>query len=816
MAPSTEKYWLKRGLLAAFVLALALPILATLAVAVFVDGDEVTAWLQPKLSGALNRPVTLGDATVVILPRPGIRLTDVRVGGGEGSETPSIITVDDVHLQAAVLPLFVGQVHTRHMRLDGLDVHLAITERGVSNFGDLVPESSVVEVPRDGPVRFRIGEVEIDDATLTYFDGLKNRSFAVAGASGRLELGGEPDGRWVARVVGEADSLHVRLPDVADEVVRTDAPSLDITARGDGSFEWIEIETGTLSQWGEAVAIRGRIEAISDVDPRLDLRFENRSMELSPFVRLVPPAVRARRVPALEGEVDLRLSLRGSLRQEGSPTLTGSVGLVGAGLRLGGDPVVTDVTGRVGVRPTVFALDSIIGTFADGPFLVDGSVDRIAERIALSVVASPELEAFERLGLAPYGSRLAGDADLVVQLEGPLQSPDSLLIDGTIRASGVQAEHAEIGVPVYAPSVTLEVDKSEVRWSALDVLFGTEPATTTGRLSGWLAAALGGEGTPTLEASFAGETIDLGAVMPPPESRPEVTYARIALAHLGGREVDGRRPNELVGLADYRRPRALPVHGGVDVELGRLRYGAHELTDLTARVTLSDSAISVEGAEFRSWDGAFEADLLVGVGERLDEPFAVRLLARDAEALGTLLQLTPVGESITGRLDLDLTVEGSLDRALMPVSASLRGGGTLVVREGEVTGTGVNLALADFLAEERWRSVPFKAWTTELVIDQGILGITRSVLEGDRASATLSGAVGLGGAVDLAMALSIPAAELEAVSLRRTGVAQSVLDRLRDTDSSLDLGIRISGTLQGPTLEPDALAASERIAARGK
>jgi len=34
-----------------------------------------------------------------------------------------------------------------------VDVHLAVTEDGASNFGDLVPESSVVEMSRDGPVR---------------------------------------------------------------------------------------------------------------------------------------------------------------------------------------------------------------------------------------------------------------------------------------------------------------------------------------------------------------------------------------------------------------------------------------------------------------------------------------------------------------------------------------------------------------------------------------------------------------------------------------------------------------------------------------
>ncbi|NNF13398.1 MAG: AsmA family protein [Gemmatimonadetes bacterium] len=817
MAPSTEKssferQWLKGGLLAGLVLILALPVLATVVIELFVDGEEVSAWLEPKLSAAMNRTVTVGDASVVLVPRPGVRLTDVRVGGGGTSEVPSIVTVEDVHLQAAFLPLLTGRVHTRQLRLRGLDVHLAVDDGGVSNFGDLVPESSLVEIPRNGPVHFGIEHVEIDDASLTWFDGPRQRSLALSGASGRLELGGRSDGRWVAYLDADADSLLMRVPALADDIVRTDAPSIELTALGDGSFDWIEIEEGLLTHWGETLAIRGRVEALSDVDPRVDLRLENRALDLSPFVRLVPPDVRARVVPALEGKVDLRLALRGSLRQDNSPNLSGSVGLVSAGLRLGGDPVLTDVSGRLGVRPTTLALDSIMGTFADGPFLVDGVVERLSSQVTLNVVASPKLETFERLGLAPFGSKLAGSADLRAAVEGPYRVLDSLRIDGAVRASGVQMEHAQVGVPVYAPSLTLDIDDSVIRWADVEILVGTEPTTTSGRLASWLPPVVTGEGVPSVEAALRGETLDMGAVATPPELPSEVTYSRIALAHLGGREIDGRRPDELVELAEYRRPTSLPLRGRVDVQLGRLLYGSHDLADVSVRLVLADSALYVRDAEFAAWDGAFAADLMVGVGDRLDEPFELRLTATDAGALGMLLQTTPASESIAGRLDVDLSVDGSLDRSLMPVSASLRGGGTVRVREGAVTGTGLTLALADFLAEERWRSLPFDEWTTELVLEEGILQVMRSELRGDRAMATLSGAVGLGGAVDLAMALSIPASQLEAVSLRRTGVAQTVLDQLRASGSALDLGIRISGTLEGPTLEPDALAAAEQIA----
>jgi hypothetical protein len=54
------------------------------------------------------------------------------------------------------------------------------------------------------------------------------------------------------------------------------------------------------------------------------------------------------------------------------------------------------------------------------------------------------------------------------------------------------------------------------------------------------------------------------------------------------------------------------------------------------------------------------------------------------------------------------------------------------------------------------------------------------------------------------MALSIPAERLGDISLRRTGIGQGVLDQLRTAGATLDLGLRLSGWLQAPTLEPDA------------
>ena len=85
-----------------------------------------------------------------------------------------------------------------------------------------------------------------------------------------------------------------------------------------------------------------------------------------------------------------------------------------------------------------------------------------------------------------------------------------------------------------------------------------------------------------------------------------------------------------------------------------------------------------------------------------------------------------------------------------------------------------------------------------------------SRLEGPRTDADLTGLIVLDTGANLSLGLSIPPDELDGISLRRTGVGSDVLEGLQSAGEPLRLGIRISGPLAGPTLEPDATAASAR------
>jgi hypothetical protein len=309
---------------------------------------------------------------------------------------------------------------------------------------------------------------------------------------------------------------------------------------------------------------------------------------------------------------------------------------------------------------------------------------------------------------------------------------------------------------------------------------------------------------PGVTASLHGGRLDLGAVLPADAGRPDVSYGQVAFAHLGGRQLDGSSAAGLASALGLSRPVRLPVHGEISLDFDTLDFRAYRLESVSARVALSDSALSIEAPSFDLWGGQASASLTLGVSGLAEAPFALTLAMDSTRAEELLSVLTPLGTAVAGTMSLDLELAGSLDAALLPVGRDLTGHARISITDGRLHDTGPNLVVADFLGSESWSDVSFDTWNSDIDFASRRLEIRDSQLAGDQGRVAFDGLVHLDGSHDLSVGLSIPPDRLETVSLRRTGIGQSVLDHLSAAGSSLDLGLRMSGVLRAPQLEPDA------------
>jgi len=771
---------------------------------VLVDTDGVREWLAPRASAVLNRPVTLGATRVALLPRPSIHVSDVRVDNLVDFDGPALVFAERVRLDVAWVPLLIGRVDVHRVALDGPRIYLAVQENGTSNFGDLVPGGGDPTQTPSAPVRLGVRRIDVSDASISYFDARADRSLTVSGLRGRMSL--RPDGPagWRAELTADSDSLHVRAVALTEEIFRLDGPEAALTAYGDGTGHAIDIIDGSLELGGETLALRGRLAGLRSPSPSYDLQLTNSEMDAAVFANAFPTRARATLLPHLAGSLGVTLQVTGARSPGDRALVRGSVSLDGLSLRFGDDVLVDGLRGVVGVTPDTLVLDSLTGTFADGPFELSGTVARTDWNVALVARARPDLDALDRLGRIPTGTTLSGDAALDLSLVGSLRELDSLDIAGVVGLTGVQAKHPRLGLPLYVPAGELALSGREVRWSELDVLIGQDAVVTSGRLSYSGGAPVEVASTPEMDLSIRGGHLDLGAVFPAHEGAPDVTYAQVAFAHLGGRRLEARAQSAVSGDFSLSRPASLPVHGTIALELDTLEFRRYHIEALTAEVNLWDSAAVVNAPSFRIWGGEAAGSLRLAVGNLRYEPFSLSLEAIDVDAEEFLAATTPAAEAVSGSLTLSLTVEGLLDAALLPVGRDLTGRARLAISDGHVHDTGPNLVVADFLGSEAWTDVAFDSWVTELEIVDRRLEIQESMLTGEGGQVALEGRIHLDGSLDLSLGLSIPPQQLKGVSLRRTGIGQSVLDHLSAAGSPLDLGLRMSGVLRAPVLEPDA------------
>ncbi len=812
--PEPRRPGIRHAVIACALLAVASVGLAVTNLFLTLDPEQIGDWIEPHASAMLNRPVRIGGAAVTLWPRPSVRIHGVSVASPAAYDGPPLALVDEARLDVAWLPLVVGRVHVRRLALDGARLHLAVDAQGNPNFGDLVPRASSGETP-PAPVALRIRRVDVTDGTLTYSDGEGDRSLVVLGGEANVQLardardpvGGEG---WHASVRARSDSLHLRIAGLGAEIVRATGPTatLQVHRAPTGT---LEIDEGHIVIAEDSLAVYGSL-ALGAREPTFDMIFTNEGLAADFLTAFFPPATRSDLLPRVEGTLDVIVQLQGGAGAP--PALRGAVRLADVALRIRGEPMIDRLRGVIAVGPDTLSLEALEGRFAGGPFELSGIVRRSAGAAAFVVRGEPDLDAFDRLGLLPPGTTLSGGAKVYLSVAGPSTALDSLEVVGEAEVSGLQVEHTRLGAPLYVPAGKVSLLGREARWSALPVLVGRDRLVTSGRIEDLFDVMRSSGSAPTVEIIVEGPRLDLDRVLPPSDSSSSVTYPQLALAHLGGRLVDGRTASVVAAQRGLRRPERLWARGSVQLRLDTLTYGPHVLTALSGLVELHDSSLAVPEATFEAWAGDVTASLSLGTGSRPDAPFALRMALAGADAAAFLAATSPVGEAVTGTLDLELEIEGATDASLLPLGRDLSGRVALRLEDGEVGGTGVNLALADFLGAESWTSLPYTSWVMDIRLRERTLEFREAHLSGSEGRVAFTGPIRLDGSSDLSMGVSIPPQRLAGVSLRRTGIAQSVLDRLRAAGGSLDLGLRLGGWLQAPTLEPDASQALALVGTR--
>jgi hypothetical protein len=180
-----------------------------------------------------------------------------------------------------------------------------------------------------------------------------------------------------------------------------------------------------------------------------------------------------------------------------------------------------------------------------------------------------------------------------------------------------------------------------------------------------------------------------------------------------------------------------------------------------------------------------------------------------AKASAFLEDWTTLGRVVKGTLDLKIGGDTPLSEGMLPLASALTAKGNSLVADGGLSlDLGVAKALVDRLGIDASSLTDFKRFGGPFTIENGQFKMGEWMLGGQKTNANLSGALGLGGSVDVNMQMDLPLSTIQNSKIGRLvgsgdGVG-NLLQKLTGAgkgSETIPVRIGIGGTMSDPTVE---------------
>lgn len=795
-------------------------LVATLLLRSLLDPVGLADRLEPRISAALNRPVSIEVAHVRVFPRPSVRLAGLRIENlGPFADLP-LATAEEIRLDPRLLPLLRRRVEINRVLVRRPRALLQVDREGRTNFGDFVPEREEPAEAEAAGLVLEVRRLELREGRIGYRDAQAGRRVQVDGIRLEAAVARTDDGE--ARFSGSAavDSVRLGWPPVLSREVRGLPLQLTAIVRMGPNFGWAEIDSATLRVRSVGVSVRGHVDSLRASERRIDIEIAAESLPLAALIGSLPDSARSQIRYRLEGETDAHLRVSGSLGPGVRPQVEGLVTVRDAGARdRDGRMVLEEGSAEVAVRDGRAVIERVNGRLLEGPFEARGAVDLDSKGAwEMTVGMRPSLEAASTLippppepapGWKPLAAR--GSASVDVRLNGRLAEAAATRAEGAVVLRGAELRGGRLEVPVRLADGKIELRGDRAMWRDLVLEVGADDVITSGTIVD-LFARPGPDRGLRWSAEARTRRLDLDALRG--GRRNEIGYGRIAFARLGGRELQGRSPEQWARERSLRRPDRLPLSGEVFFVADTLLSSPHRLTDVRGRAVISPDRLVVEDLAFAAYGGSGSGRLVAELGEAESQPFRLDLDLQGVRAERFLAETTPLGAWVQGGLSLDLALEGELDRLLLPVRTDLQGIGRLEIREGRLGSGPVSQALASFLRVPGLDTLQFARWTSPFEVRDGAVRLSDGRISAPDLVLALSGAVGFDGGLDLALVLRPDSTRAREMT-QFAGPANELVEALLRTGAPLEVGILVGGTTRDPrfTLDPSALESATRRAA---
>ena len=785
----------------------------------FLDPEELASWVEPRLERALSRDVAVARVEVVLFPL-GVGLREVTLSDPTGL-APFLARVASVDLRVKLLPLLRREVQVHRLTVDGLEADFRISSDGRSNFGDLStrkadqPEevgagtlagTEVLERPFTlslKSIRFNKGAIKFSRDSDTLAVGVGNLGL-------KANIRREADGSWL--LVGSSESeLDLQRGEASPRLEKVPV-GLSFDVQTDGDLNSLRIRTGEMRMDQLSLHVTGDVDGVQDPVRSVSLALSGQDLSVPDLLAILPDSDRNGLPVEADGVLAINLRIDGELGPGQLPEVTGDLGLTRGRLALEGKPLTEGLSAELSLLEGLSVQTHAQASVLDGPLAIDGVIAlRGVREVDLTFSAAPHLEELGTLLELPEGVATQGRIDIHARVTGPSMDLDGLRFNGELRPVQVRISHPSLAVPIDLPAGLVRLSGNRGIIQELPVSLGDDHLSISGEIAD-LLAILDREARPRFEGSVQGPRLDLRRISAktPPDST--LTYGKIAFAKIGGWPVGGRGFKEAAEELGLARPDSLPFTGSLDVRLDTVIDRQGRMEDLRARVDFGPTFLGVSDVVFHRFGGEVRTAANLTLGPETAAPFSLNLEVLDVDAGTFLSQTSPLGRFVTGRINLQLDLVGSLDALLLPDGPALVGSGSFSLAGG-LTAVPLTQALADFLGLESLRAPSVQEWETSFLLEEGRVRLADATIYGAPGTPRVGGVIGLDGGLELQSAFDLPSEHLNTSTLARLGVEGERAASLLSQPEMVQAVLRIGGSVLHPTIQADPQATAVTVGA---
>ncbi len=802
----------------------ALVLVGFLALKVVFPPKKLRAMVVPRIEAAVGRDVELSAVRLKVFPRIAVRLDDLTIANPPGFSEEPAVRLEALELQVGFWPLLRRQFDLRQVRLLSPDIRYEVRADGTSNFAgmgggaaDTTATAAAEGQPAPGGAASSlfISDLVLTNGRLLYSDARASRG-ARMGLEARATADRAPGASQALTSSGQVDLVAIRAlsPSLGPDSVSLSDVKLEYELfadlRGDSvRLGQLRVHFGELPLEGAGV-LRGPPGSRS-----IDFAMESGEVDVAKLLASLPPALRREDLDA-SGKARLSLKALGPMGGGSKPDISGVVELrdidaayAEYGRVLGGG------AGRLTFDANSASIPTFTGKLLDRPLELQATVsDFAAPTLTGRLKAGADLARLAQLrGTATPAT---GEVSVDLSFNGPVRDRRALRVTGPVALSNVDYQPAFLKVPAKIKTATVRLTGTGVSAERIPIQMGKSDLTLSLTSQRLLQYALSRDTSivPFVEFAARSKRLDVPEVW---NDTAKYGYGALMSARLAGRKLDGRDPTE-IARERFQLTALPPLGASGRVELSEFLNAPTEGKNVALDVTLNKGVLELNNLAGQLYGGQLAGGMTFDFSGG-QAPFPVRYDIRLEEAQGAafISRWTQLGNKLGGTLNFNMAGTAALDEALLPSINAVIANGRSTLREGRFDGFGPAQALISrFKFEERVVN-QFKELGGNFSIKDGAFVLDNWAYEAGSVKAGIGGSAALGGALDLKIAMELPAATLERAGLiGGTGPLAGVLGQLRQDNQPIQVAMGLGGTISEPALRVDSDALQKTLEARLK